>query len=506
MPQLVSFEEPIENLVQFVEETPPAEIVEATFRKLRAGEAPNEMLAAAGLAVSRSTELPNLHHGGPVHPVAGLYAISKLGERLNGEQAMLPAIQSVALANKHIHSPEMGPAALAAIDPGSLIEKNKTELLEAFTEALQARVSPTAERHLVALLKVAEPDDILEAMLSVATPRNALDDHYFLYLVYAFRGLDAVGWRHAEVMLRPPLRFLTRHPKMEPPGGERGAIIADGIAHYREYGDLESLVDDRCLANGDPRFETTAAETATIDALADSILNADRTASVAPLLADAIADGLSVMGCCEALSIGAGRRYLRTKSGNPFDVHYHTGANARRYLLSREGLTLRTRLLALLSWGFGYEVRHLDGTLTWPSHVSAEELGELPARSQQDLLKAISESIIGQPVLDLDRLEGSIADVVAAPSVRDTVVLAEQYVSLGYDVAPFFDLMADLVCRDDMSEMHAYKMQQAAYEEFHATRAPYRGVHLVSAAKHAATVTQMRPQTVYSQATALLGD
>jgi len=504
MPQLVEFQDSVESLVRFVEDTPPADIVQATYRKLDAGEQPRELLAAAGLAVSRSTELPNLHHGGPVHPVSGLYAISKLGERLDGRQALLPAIQSVALANKHIHSPEMGPGAMAVIDTGPLAGKSKQQLLAGFSEALKGRVTPTAERHLIALLDIAEPGEILEAMLGVATPRNALDDHYFLYLVYAFRSLEAVGWEHAAVMLRPPLRFLTRHPKMEPGGGERGAIIADGIAHFRNFGKLEALVDDRDLANDGVRFDSGPEETEAIDALAERILQADRTASVAQLLADAMAEGLSVMGTCEALSIGAGRRYLRTKSGNPFDVHYHTGVNARRYLLSVKGLSLRTRLLALLSWGFGYEVRHLDGTLTWPSTVTPEELAGLPARSQQELLDAIADSITGQPVLDLDTLEGSIADVIAAPSVRDTVVLAEQYVALGYDVGPFFDLMAQLVCHDEMSEMHAYKMQQAAFEEYHATREPFRGVHLVSAVKHAATVTQMRPQTVYSQVRALL--
>ena len=217
-----------------------------------------------------------------------------------------------------------------------------------------------------------------------------------------------------------------------------------------------------------------------------------------------MAGGLSVMGACEALSIGAGRRYLRTESGNPFDVHYHTGVNARRYLLGVEGHSLRARLLALLSWGFGYEVRHLDGTLTGPARVAPEELAALPEQAQSHLLDAIRDSITGQPVLDLDTLPGSIADVIAAPSVRDTVVLAQQYVDLGYDPDPFFDLMADFVCRDDMSEMHAYKMQQAAFEEYHATREAYRGVHLVAAAKHAATVTQMRPQTVYQKAAALL--
>ena len=75
MGRLVTFDAPTERLVRFVEDTPPAEIVEATYRELESGAAPREMLMAAGLAVSRSTELPNQHHGGPVHPVSGLHAL-----------------------------------------------------------------------------------------------------------------------------------------------------------------------------------------------------------------------------------------------------------------------------------------------------------------------------------------------------------------------------------------------------------------------------------------------
>ena len=64
--------------------------------------------------------------------------------------------------------------------------------------------------------------------------------------------------------------------------------------------------------------------------------------------------------------------------------------------------------------------------------------------------------------------------------------------------------MAEQVCRDDQSEMHAYKMQQAAYEEFYATRDELRDVHLIAAAKHAATVARLDPRTIYPRACALI--
>ena len=96
--------------------------------------------------------------------------------------------------------------------------------------------------------------------------------------------------------------------------------------------------------------------------------------------------------------------------------------------------------------------------------------------------------------------------MVAPESVLETTALAQHYVELGYDPKPFFELMAQHVCRDDQSEMHAYKMQQATYEEFYKTRDELRGLHLVAAAKHAATVARLNPRTIYPKTRALMAD
>ena len=76
MLQRVQYSEAIEPLVQFIEETPPGEILDRTLAKLRAGVPTKTMLTASALAVTRSADLPPGHHGGPLHPLAGLYAIS----------------------------------------------------------------------------------------------------------------------------------------------------------------------------------------------------------------------------------------------------------------------------------------------------------------------------------------------------------------------------------------------------------------------------------------------
>src|SRR5712691_6201654 len=94
MSQRVQFSDAIEPLVRFIEDTPPAEILDRALDKLRSGVPTQTMLTASALAVIRSTEMPPGHHGGPLHPLAGLYAISKTVERLEGEQRFVPVLLS----------------------------------------------------------------------------------------------------------------------------------------------------------------------------------------------------------------------------------------------------------------------------------------------------------------------------------------------------------------------------------------------------------------------------
>src|SRR5215471_4474458 len=113
----VQYPESIEPLVQFIETTPPAEIIDRTLEKLRAGTDSKTMLTASALAVVRSSDLPPGHHGGPLHPLAGLHAITNLVNRLDGEDKFLPVVQHVALSNKHINDPVTAPFSLLEFAP-----------------------------------------------------------------------------------------------------------------------------------------------------------------------------------------------------------------------------------------------------------------------------------------------------------------------------------------------------------------------------------------------------
>src|SRR2546430_7972089 len=109
----VRFADDIEPLVQFVQETEPSRILEATLGKLRDGLSVKKLLTASALAVTRSSDLPPGHHGGPLHPLVGIHALHNTVERVSGDQRLLPILQHVALSNKHINHLGMGPYILA---------------------------------------------------------------------------------------------------------------------------------------------------------------------------------------------------------------------------------------------------------------------------------------------------------------------------------------------------------------------------------------------------------
>jgi hypothetical protein len=498
----LAFDPETEAAVRFVEDSDPAEIVAGTVERLRAGETRESLVRAAALAVTRSTELPPDHHGGPVHPVAGLHAVVNLGHRLSGDRALLPAIQSVALANLHIHSPEMGPTLMGELEAGG--EASAQEL----AGQLGSHQALAAERTTLSLLRKGARQAALDPILAAGTRRNSLDDHYFLYPLYTLRALDGLGWDLAETLLRPPVRYLAGNALMEAAAEGYDSYIAENVARYQAFGELKRLIADRRLLERALRVETGEDESEAIGALGRRIGELADVGAVPAVLAEALASGLSLAGTGEALSYGAGLIYLCATTGNPFDVHIHTGLNARRYLIGLDGLAMETKLLALVGWADGPEVRLAAGTRGHPlpdEHAAAQGAqGTQGSSSQAGGLAAIRESIEAQPAFDLRTSTVPVEAMREAPQVRETMALAESYARAGHDPAPFFALMAELVCHDEATEMHAYKMQQAAFEEFHATREPYRWVHMVAAARHLATVYRMVPQEIYPQAARLL--
>jgi hypothetical protein len=500
----VQYPETIEPLVQFIEQTPPAEILDRTLDKLRAGVAPQTMLTASALAVVRSADLPPGHHGGPLHPLAGLHAITNLVGRLEGEDRFLPVLQHVALSNKHINDPVTSPYSLldfAPLDVSGADESRADDLAadgsgevvtsrgveankEAFLKACGRGESNKADHIFLWLWDHVPAIEAFDLLLSVALPKNTLDDHYFLFPGYLWRGLETLGTEHLKVLFRPAVRYVARFPTQR--------LVPEVDALIEEHGLLTRILRQR---SGDD-------ETAKIGEIGEAIRGCKVYTEIPALLAKALADGLSLEGAGEALSIGAAGLFLRSLTGNPMDVHLHTSANLRRYLIRLDGLSMKNKLLALLLWHTGPEVKSTQYRMEATIQPDLDAVAALPARSQEDLLEAITQSIYNQPPTDWSKVS-NLGMMRAVPEVKATVNLAQQYVDLRYDPQVLIRRLAEIVCHDNFTEMHAFKHHQAVIEEFHNTREPWRWMHLVCGCQ-AAAVSYGKNMTVYEDALELL--
>jgi len=475
----VAYPDRIEPLVQFVEDTPPEHVVARTHDKLAAGTPVRDMLLASALAVVRSSDLPPGHHGGPLHPLAGLHAVRNISARLSGDYAHMPVIQNVAVANKHIHSPAMGPYLLADAQPVS--EKDDVEAtLASFRMAAGRGVYNACDHYFLYLLERLSPIQVLEHILDVAVPKNQLDDHYFLFPVFTWRALEYFGWEWARYIGRAPVRYVTR-PTAPTSLDEVNALLSR----------YELLERDLRATTGDD-------ETAAVAALADEVGRCSHFAEIPEQLARALADGLSLEGTGEGLSVGGSTLFLRSQTGNPMDVHINTGANTRRYLLRQPELSRRIKLQALLVWNTGPEVRMAQRMLAAEIQPERERVAALPFRTQPELLADIDDLIGCLPVGE--RLPAAnLASWRSTDEVKQAAALAQQYVDLDYSADALIETLGKIACRDNFTEMHALKHHQATYEEFHATRPSLRRRHLVAAVQ-AAAISHGRIQDVWEHA------
>ena len=265
---------------------------------------------------------------------------------------------------------------------------------------------------------------------------------------------------------------------------------------------IEGLIEEHQLLQRIYRQRTGEDETAVIGELGEAISAVDVFADIPVLMAKALAGGISLEGAGEALSIGAAGLFLRSLGGNPMDVHLHTSINLRRYLLRLDGISLKNKLMLLLTWQSGPEIRSTAGRMEPYPQPDMEAVAALPARTREELLDAIRHSIYTQPPTDWSKVT-NLGVMRAVPEVKETVNLATQYMKAGYDPQGLIARLAEIVCHDNFTEMHAFKHHQLIVEEYHATREPWRWMHLVCGAQ-AAAISFGKNMTIYEEYLELL--
>jgi hypothetical protein len=262
--------------------------------------------------------------------------------------------------------------------------------------------------------------------------------------------------------------------------------------------DVDELIRKYELLERDLRAKTGDDETAAITTLAGEIGRCNEFGEIPEMLARALGGGLSLEGAGEALSVGGSTLFLRSKTGNPMDVHINTGANTRRYLLRQPELSRRIKLQALLVWNTGPEVRMAQRMLATDVQPEPERVAALPVHTRGALLEEIESLISSLPVGERLPTAG-LASWRSTDEVKHAAALAQQYADNDYAPEALIDVLAKIACRDNFTEMHAFKHHQATYEEFYATRPSLRWRHLVAAVQ-ASAISHGRIQDVFDHA------
>jgi len=384
----------------------------------------------------------------------------------------------------------MGPYQLlefAPLDAGG-VEKTKA----AFLKAVGRGEWNNADHLFQWLWQNVPATEAFDLLMSVAIPKNWNDDHYFMFPGALWRSFETGVLDKAllPVLMRPVVRYVARQPV--PPSNPMPSPLPE----------IEALIEEHQLLSRILRQRSGEDETAAIGELGEAIRRVDVFAEIPRLMAKALADGLSLEGGGEALSIGAAGLFLRSLGGNPMDVHLHTSINLRRFLLRQDGLALKSKVLLLLTWHTGPEIRSTANRMEPAPQPDMTAVAALPPRTQDELLDAIAHSIYNQPPTDWSKVT-NLGRMMAVPEVKGTVNLAQQYVQCGYDAQALIARLAEIVCHENFTEMHAFKHHQAIVEEFHATREPWRWMHLVCGAQ-AAAISFGKNMTVYEEYLELL--
>ena len=131
-----------------------------------------------------------------------------------------------------------------------------------------------------------------------------------------------------------------------------------------------------------------------------------------------------------------------------------------------------------------------------------ERVAALPVSTQSELLEEI-EALIGRLPVGERLPAANLATWRSTDEVKQAAALAQQYADRGYAPEPLITTLGKIACRDNFTELHAFKHHQATYEEFHATRPSLRWRHLVAAVQ-AAAISHGRIQDVYDHAVEVL--
>ena len=334
-PRMVRLESGIEPLVRVIEETPRERVIEEMAARVKAGLGYRELLAALLLAGVRNIQPRPV--GFKFHAVLVVNSAHLASLASPDTDRWLPIFwaidqfKSSQAANVREGNWTMGPVEEGAV-PSSLRAR------QAFTEAMDNWDEAAADAAVVGLARTAGEDELFEIFCRYGARDFRDIGHKAIYVANSFRCLDAIGWHHAE----PVLRSLA-YALLDRSGAKENPAHADLPADRPFRQNLESVKSIReGWLDGKPKAEATT-----------ELLQAIRTggpADTSGLAVKLLNAGVAPRSIFDAIFDGAGE--LVMQAPGILSLHAMTFTNAAHYAWHRTRSDETRRLLLLQNAAF----------------------------------------------------------------------------------------------------------------------------------------------------------
>ncbi|RUL83098.1 hypothetical protein [Tautonia sociabilis] len=322
-PEAVRFRPEIEPVVRWIEETPRDRILEAAVEHLGGGLSYRELLSGLFLAGIRNIKPRPV--GFKFHAVMVINSAHLLGQSAPVEDRLLPLFWALDyFKSSQAQDVQEGDWTLSQVDEARVPSPSQAmaELKRAF-DAWDAEAADTAT---AGVCRAEGAASAMEPFWRCAVRDWRNIGHKPIFAMQCWRTLQAIGWEHAEPVLRS-LSFGILDTQGAPPGAE-GPYEAN-------LDRIRSLREDWTRGRLDPGATTTM-----LDAIRSSSPE-ESSATAARLLNE----GISPESLWDAVVLAGSELLLREPGIIP--LHAVTSANALHFIFHNAG-DPTTRALALL--------------------------------------------------------------------------------------------------------------------------------------------------------------
>jgi len=334
-PKIVRFTNDIEPLVELIEETPRARLLEEVASRIRKETTYREVVAALLLAGVRNIQ-PRPSVGFKFHAVLVVNSAHLASISSPDEHRWLPIFWALdAFKSSQARDVEEGNWTMAPVSEGDVPPPHQAR--QKFLDAMNRWDEADADAAVAGLARTAGSNELFDTFARLGCRDFRAIGHKAIYVANAWRTLSCVGWQYAEPVLRSLAYALLNHEGQGNPAEndfDADRPGRDNVARAKK------LRDDWQIGKVD--------EAATRELLAT--IYGGSASDLCDQVVEIINRGTSPQSVWDALLVGSGELLMRQPG--IVGLHTLTTTNAMRYAFGACGDDETRRMLLLQNAAF----------------------------------------------------------------------------------------------------------------------------------------------------------